>query len=131
MSYSKSYIFKFMQTHSWHHKLFLFRLSFWISEVWKRRQNITKKLEYLENGKSFLDEMKNIFHSFWRAIIWWKNKNLIKNSRHKLKQNQKFHSRKYAKWKYWFCNWYYIKLRKCICSNLQKNLQREGIVQLL
>ena len=21
---------------------------------------------------------KNIFHSFWRAIIWWKNKKLIK-----------------------------------------------------
>ena len=20
-------------------------------------------------------EKKNIFHSFWRAIIWWKNKN--------------------------------------------------------
>ena len=37
-----------------------------------------KKFEYLENEKSFLDEIKNIFHSFWRAIIWWKNKNLIK-----------------------------------------------------
>ena len=22
--------------------------------------------------------MKSIFHSFWRTIIWWKNKNLIK-----------------------------------------------------
>ena len=43
-----------------------------------------QKFEYLENEKSFLDEIKNIFHSFWRAIIWWKNKNLIKNSRHKL-----------------------------------------------
>ena len=28
-----------------------------------------QKIEYLENEKSFLDEMKNIFHSFWRAII--------------------------------------------------------------
>ena len=36
--------------------------------------------EYLENEKSFLDE---IFHSFWRAIIWWKNKNLIISSGHK------------------------------------------------
>ena len=27
--------------------------------------------------------MKNSFHSFWRVIIWWKNKNVIKNSRHK------------------------------------------------
>ena len=39
---------------------------------------------YLENEKSLLDEIKNIFHSFWRAIIWWKKKKLIKNSRHKL-----------------------------------------------
>ena len=31
--------------------------------------------EYLENEKSFLDEIKNIFHSFWRAIIWLKIKN--------------------------------------------------------
>ena len=43
-----------------------------------------QKTEYLKNKKSFLDEIKNIFHSFWRAIIWWKNKNLIKNSGHKL-----------------------------------------------
>ena len=31
-----------------------------------------------ENEKSFLDEVENIFHSFYRAIILWKNKNLIK-----------------------------------------------------
>ena len=29
-----------------------------------------QKLKYLENEKSFLDEMKNIFHGFWRAIMW-------------------------------------------------------------
>ena len=34
--------------------------------------------------KSFFDEIKNTFHSFGRAIIWWKNENLIKNSGHKL-----------------------------------------------
>ena len=33
-----------------------------------------QKFEYLENEKSFLDEIRNILHSFWRAIIWWKNK---------------------------------------------------------
>ena len=33
-----------------------------------------QKFEYLESEKSFLDEIKNIFHSFWRAIIWWKMK---------------------------------------------------------
>ena len=38
-----------------------------------REEEETKiqKLEYLENKKSFLDEIKNIFHIFWRAIIWW------------------------------------------------------------
>ena len=43
-----------------------------------------QKFEYLENEKSFFDEIKNIFHSFWRAIIWWENENLVKNSWHKL-----------------------------------------------
>ena len=28
-----------------------------------------QKSEYLENEKSFLDEIRNIFHRFWRAII--------------------------------------------------------------
>ena len=40
--------------------------------------------EYLGNKKRFFDETKNTFHSFGRAFIWWKNKNLIKNSGHKL-----------------------------------------------
>ena len=30
-----------------------------------------QKLEYLESEKGFLDEIKTIFHIFWRAIIWW------------------------------------------------------------
>ena len=33
-----------------------------------------QKSENLENEKSFLDEIKNIFHSFWRTIIWWEIK---------------------------------------------------------
>ena len=66
-----------MQANSWHHKLFHFHLPFWIWKVWKGREKI-QKCEYLE--KSFSDEIKkSIFHSFWMAIIWWKNKNLIKN----------------------------------------------------
>ena len=32
------------------------------------------EIEYLEIEKSFLDEIKNIFHSFWRDIIRWKIK---------------------------------------------------------
>ena len=42
-----------------------------------------QKSEYLEKEKSFLDEI-NILYGFWRAIIWWKNRNLITNSGHKL-----------------------------------------------
>ena len=37
-----------------------------------------QKFEYLENEKSFLDEIKNILHRLWRVIIWSKNKNLMK-----------------------------------------------------
>ena len=40
----------------------------------KRGEEKTKKIEYLKNEKNFLDEIKNIFHSFWRAIIWRKIK---------------------------------------------------------
>ena len=35
----------------------------------KERKREIQKSQYLENEKSFLDEIKNIFHSFWRAII--------------------------------------------------------------
>ena len=45
---------------------------------------ISQKFEYIEDEKSFLEEIRNTFHNFWRAIFWWKNKNLLKNSRHKL-----------------------------------------------
>ena len=82
LSYSKSYICKFIQVNSWH-KLFHFHLTFWIWKKWKGREN-TQKFKYLENKKSFFDVIKNIFHRFLRAIIWWRNKNLIKNSRHKI-----------------------------------------------
>ena len=30
--------------------------------------------DYLKNEKSFLDEIKNIFNSVWRSIIWCKVK---------------------------------------------------------
>ena len=79
LSYSKKYNCKFMQANSWHHKLFHFYLSFWTGKCGKEGEEL-QEFEYLENEKSFLDEIKNIFH---RAIIWWKNKNLIQNSGHK------------------------------------------------
>ena len=62
LSYSKNYICKFVQANSWHHQLFHFHLSFHIWKVWEGRDKI-QKCEYLENKKSFLDEIKNIFHS--------------------------------------------------------------------
>ena len=43
-----------------------------------------KRLEYLENEKSFFDEIKNICIVFEGLTFGDKNKNLIKNSRHKL-----------------------------------------------
>ena len=60
-----------MQANSWH-KLFNFHLSFWI---WKEREGREKlqKLEYVKNEKTFLDEIKNIFHglSFGEKIKIW------------------------------------------------------------
>ena len=37
----------------------------------EKKEGKTKiqKLEYFENEKSFLDEMKNISHSFWRIAL--------------------------------------------------------------
>ena len=57
--------------------------SFESGKCGKKEEKIQKS-EYLKNEKSFFDEIKNIFHCFWTAIIWWKNKNLIKNSGRKL-----------------------------------------------
>ena len=42
LSYSKNYIYKFMQANLWHQKLFHFHLFFWIWKVWKGREKITK-----------------------------------------------------------------------------------------
>ena len=36
----------------------------------KREEDVNIKFKHLENEKSFLDEIKNVFYSFWRAIIW-------------------------------------------------------------
>ena len=33
-----------------------------------------QKLEYLENEKSFFDEIKNILYSFWRTLVKKKDK---------------------------------------------------------
>ena len=41
-------------------------------------QNLIVNNESLPMKWNPLDEIKGIFYSFWRAIIWWKNKNLMK-----------------------------------------------------
>ena len=84
LSYSKNHICKFMQANLWHRKLLHFNLPFWIRKVWKGRGKITKIWISWEWKELFRWNKKNIFHGFWRPIIWWKNKNLIKNSGHKL-----------------------------------------------
>ena len=37
-----------------------------------------QKFEYFKNQRSFLEEIKNIFHNYLRAVIW------LKNNGHKL-----------------------------------------------
>ena len=76
---------------------FLFRqsmtkyiLSFFLAQPLKQwltrkreRKTKTLKFKYLKNEKSFLDEIKNILQ-FLKSYHLMKDKNLIKNSGHKL-----------------------------------------------
>ena len=50
-----------------------FYLSFWICKLWKWKKKITK-IKISWEKKNLLDKMKSIFHRFWRAVTWWKNK---------------------------------------------------------
>ena len=43
-----------------------------------RTARTTINLNFLRTKKELFRLKKKIFHSFWRAIIQWKNKNLIK-----------------------------------------------------
>ena len=42
-----------------------------------------QKFEYLENEKSFLDEIKIVFHTFLKGYHLVRNKNMIKYSENK------------------------------------------------
>ena len=53
-----------MQANSWH-KLFHFHLSFLSWKCGKEGKKL-QKYEYLENEKSFFDEIKNTFQ-FWKG----------------------------------------------------------------
>ena len=84
---SMSYFFSFSGYQTKRAIEFLFRelmtswtLRFIFDHVEKEGRTEIQKIEYLENKKSILDEIKSIFHSFWRAIIWWKIKNLMKTA---------------------------------------------------
>ena len=57
------------------HDIIIYSFSFVLLNLESgNEQERLQKYEYLEHKKNFLDEIKNIFHSFWRAITWWKNK---------------------------------------------------------
>ena len=49
----------------------------------ERKGKNYKILNISRTKRAFLMKLKNGFHSLGRAIIWWKNKNLIRNSEHK------------------------------------------------
>ena len=52
-----------MQGNLWHYKLLHSICSFEFAKSGKEEGKL-QKFEYLENEKSFLDEIKNIFHNF-------------------------------------------------------------------
>ena len=52
-----------MQTKLWYHKLFHFHCPFESGKCGKEGKKL-QKFEYLENEKSFLDEIKHIFIVF-------------------------------------------------------------------
>ena len=74
--------------HSWHYKLFHFHMSFESGKCGKEAKSFLKN-EYLANKKSFLDEIKSIFHTFLRAITFGEK---IKNSGQKLYSKSKDHN---------------------------------------
>ena len=67
LSYCRSFICKFMQVSSWHHKLFHFHLPFWIWKVWKGREKIAKNWICRERKELF-----NSFLQFLKGYYWVK-----------------------------------------------------------
>ena len=65
----------------WRHKLLRFIFDHPLKQ-WptgrKRGKDRNRKIWLSQEWKELFYEIKRIFHSFWRVIIWWKNKNLIK-----------------------------------------------------
>ena len=51
-------------------KIYLQSASEAMADREKEGKTEIQKLEYLEKEKSFLDEIKSIYHNYLRAIIW-------------------------------------------------------------
>ena len=47
--------------------------NWWLHQEEKEGKTEIQKIEYLEKEKSFLDEIKSIFHDYLGTIIWRKN----------------------------------------------------------
>ena len=58
----------------WCHKILRFFLNHLLKQwlTGKKRGRWKYKNLYIWRMKSFLVQIKTIFHSFWRAITWWK-----------------------------------------------------------
>ena len=65
LSYSKNYICNFMQAKAW--QIIPLQFDLLNLESVKNKRKKIQKFEYLENEKRFLDEIKNIFHSFLKG----------------------------------------------------------------
>ena len=57
-----------MQANSWNHKFFTYTSPF-ESKKFGKEGKYLQRFEYLENKKSFFDEIENISHSFLRVIV--------------------------------------------------------------
>ena len=58
-----------MQANSQCHNYYSFIWSFGSGECGKGGKNL-QKFEYIENEKSSLDEIKNIFKNTWNVFFW-------------------------------------------------------------
>ena len=37
---------------------------------WRENEKSWQNIEYLKNKKSFLEEIKTVFHNFWNTFFW-------------------------------------------------------------
>ena len=78
LSYSKNYIYKFMRTNSWHHKLSHFHFSFWFWKLQKQSEKITKIWIFRQQKELFRWNKKHLFIIFEGLSFGGKKRNLKK-----------------------------------------------------